>query len=63
MDGYPAGVPHSPQNLAPDSGVPQFPQNFFSAWAAASGPPQFWQNFPPPLSCPQDGHSPVPWSR
>ena len=32
-----AAVPHSPQNLAPFSVVPQFPQNFLSACAAASG--------------------------
>ena len=32
-----AGVPHSLQNLAPFSVVPQFPQNFFAACAAARG--------------------------
>jgi len=50
--GYPAGVPHSPQNFAPVRVVPQFPQHFFADSAAASAPPQCWQNFPPPLSCP-----------
>ena len=34
---YPAGVPHSLQNLAPVSAVPQFPQNFLADSAAASG--------------------------
>ncbi len=58
-----AGVPHSPQNFAPFNELPQFPQNFFAACAAASGWPHPWQNFPPPLSCPQDGHRPVAWSR
>jgi hypothetical protein len=48
--GYPAGVPHSPQNLAPVSSLPQLPQNFLADSAAASAPPQLWQNLPPPLS-------------
>ena len=54
-----AGVPHSPQNRAPVSGVPQFPQNFWADGAAARPCPQPWQNLPPPVSWPQFGHSPV----
>jgi hypothetical protein len=58
--GHPAGVPHSPQNFAPFSAVPQLAQNFFAAVFAARMWPQFWQNFPPPLVSPQFGHVPVP---
>jgi hypothetical protein len=60
---YPAGVPHSLQNFAPVRTVPQFPQNFCADCAAAKAVPQLWQNLPPPLSCPQEGHMPVAWSR
>src|SRR5258708_15292569 len=60
MTGNPAGVPHSPQNFAPLSAVPQLAQNFFADSAAARVWPQLAQNFPPPLLSPQFGHAPVP---
>src|SRR5207253_4080971 len=63
-EGQAAAVPHSAQNFAPLSSVPQLAQNFLvSAGAAASGAPQLAQNLPPPVSAPHFGHIAVPVSR